>query len=191
MPFLFLLMLIFATAWYSFRRDKDNLKGRVVVIDGDTVDIGGERVRLVGFDALEMGQAVIIAGRRINGGKAAKIALRRFLSGKKASCEISGRDRWGRALGRLYADGQDVGAWMVSRGLAIVDPRFDQRYLWKERAARLAKRGIWQGKFVMPWRWRKGERLGQASIWLAKLIFMARLAALAAAGTFVFWLIFR
>lgn len=186
------LIIAIGLAWYVLRRQEGSISGKPKIIDGDTVDISGQRFRLDGFDALEMGQDLIINGRRINGGKAAKEALSRYLRGKAVSVElVEGKDRWGRALGRLYADGEDVGAWMVSKGLAVVDPRYDRRYQWREKAARLAKRGIWKGRFVMPWKWRKGERLGRKVVWLDRLVIPGKICLVIVAVAAIVWLMFR
>lgn len=151
-------------------RGRKPLSGPAVVIDGDTIELGGERIRVDGLDALEMGQTLEINGKRLNGGRFAKTALQRFLTGKRVSCRLESRDRWGRGIGRVYADGTDVAGWMIERGHGAVDPRFSQRHIWKQRRARLAKRGIWNGRFVWPWDWRKGARLGAAGTFRCLLI---------------------
>ncbi|MCP1546992.1 hypothetical protein J2W76_000237 [Methylorubrum zatmanii] len=37
--------------------------------------------------------------------------------------------------------------------------RYSTAYVAQEDAAKLAKRGIWAGRFSAPWVWRKGERV--------------------------------
>ena len=75
-------------------------------------------------------------------------------------CEASGRDHYGRAIAVCFAaDGLDLNGWLVREGHALAYRRFSPAYVGDEEAARCARRGMWKGTFVPPWRWRKGERL--------------------------------
>jgi hypothetical protein len=49
----------------------------------------------------------------------------------------------------------------VRQGWALDWPRYsDGAYRQAQDEARINRRGIWQGKFVDPWDWRAGARLG-------------------------------
>ena len=52
--------------------------------------------------------------------------------------------------------------WMVRQGFAVAYRRYSQRYVKAEEAAKKAKIGLWQGAFVMPSEWRRGERLAKS-----------------------------
>ncbi len=52
----------------------------------------------------------------------------------------------------------DLNAWMVAGGHALAYRHYSRDYVGKEAAARDAGRGLWQGRFVAPWDWRRGER---------------------------------
>ena len=58
--------------------------------------------------------------------------------------------------------GEDLGFWMVSRGLALAYRRYSLDYTDTEADAQAARRGIWAGEFVKPWEWRRGKRLDSA-----------------------------
>ena len=60
--------------------------------------------------------------------------------------------------------GEDLGAWLVGNGLALAQRRYSTAYVPHEGRARLAKAGMWQGAFVPPWDWRRGERLEATAI---------------------------
>lgn len=94
---------------------------RVVIIDGDTVDIDGERIRILNIDAPETRRSrceeELILGLR------AKQRLAELLRDKPVvidRCESSGRctDRYGRTLARLYTPDGDVGRILIAEGLA-------------------------------------------------------------------------
>lgn len=90
------------------------------VIDGDTVFAGGERHRLLGFDAPEITTYNPIEYWQ---GSRAKERLKALLKGGRAVLEPSGRrDKYGRALSRLYVDGRDVGEILVEEGFAKLSP---------------------------------------------------------------------
>jgi hypothetical protein len=42
-------------------------------------------------------------------------------------------------------------------------------YVEQEASARAANRGMWQGRFVKPWEWRRGKRLRKSNCnWIKK-----------------------
>lgn len=133
--------------------------GQVRVIDGDTIDVEGVRVRIHGIDAPEAKQSC----RRANGawacGRDASSYMRELVQGEKVSCEALDKDRYGRTIGRCWANGADIGAAMVSAGYALAYRRYSKDYVPQEGAAKGSKAGIWAGEFVPPWDWRKGVRL--------------------------------
>ena len=54
-------------------------------------------------------------------------------------------------------------AWMVREGWALAYG-FAKAYEREEAQARAAKRGLWAGTFLPPWRWRQGRDGGNAAI---------------------------
>lgn len=126
--------------------------------DGDTLVIGGERLRLAAIDAPELGQACgDAAGRAWACGRWAREYLAGLLAGP-ASCHGTVRDRYGRRVVHCSVAGQDLGAAMVAAGAARAYLRYGQDYAGAERMARAAKRGIWAGSFVDPEKVRHSRR---------------------------------
>ena len=137
------------------------LQGEPRVVDGDTIDIGDERIRLEGIDTPERGQRCRdAAGHEYRCGKAATDALQALIGSGAVRCEIEGRGRYGRALGICYAEsGHDLNRWLVRQGLALAYRRYSERYVAEEEAARAEGLGMHAGEYVAPWDWRRGERL--------------------------------
>ena len=133
--------------------------GTARVIDGDTIDIGGTRIRLHGIDAPESGQACTVGTRRWNCGLQATAALRGLIDGRPVHCTISDRDHYGREIAVCSVSGTDINAWMVYGGWALAYRRYSRDYIRHEDRARAGHLGIWRGKFVKPWDWRRGARL--------------------------------
>ena len=131
------------------------------IIDADTLEVAGQRVRLQGIDAPEAAQACRQAsGQRYRCGDRATQALRARIGAGTITCTIAGRDRYNRALGICYAaDGTDLNGWLVRQGYALAYRRYSPKYIPEEEQARAAQAGLWAGEFMEPWAWRRGQRL--------------------------------
>lgn len=148
----------------------ETITGKVVgVSDGDTVKVlteqtcnsgedcrGGKvqyRVRLAEIDAPEKKQPF---------GTKAKTALSDLLAGQVIKVEQVDRDRYGRLVANLYADGKWVNAEMIRSGDAWVYRQYAKTpALFKlEEEARDGKRGLWalpESERTPPWEWRKAH----------------------------------
>ncbi|MDF2809052.1 MAG: nuclease [Microvirga sp.] len=140
-----------------------SLEGRAQVIDGDTIALEGlgTRIRLYGIDAPEGRQTCQTSAndKYLCGPKSAEALQGLVGRNGRAICEQTDRDRYGRVVAVCKVDGRDLGAELVRQGWAIEYVRYlDGRYTANETDARRAKRGLWAGRFVMPWDWRRGER---------------------------------
>ncbi|WP_051388575.1 thermonuclease family protein [Hyphomicrobium nitrativorans] len=135
------------------------VSGRAKVLDGDTIEIAGTRIRLEGIDAPESAQ---MCSRKGTGlwpcGKDATEHLKRMTSGRHVACDDVGEDRYGRTLGWCTVDGLDINAEMVRSGFAWAFVRYSTRYVAAEREARSAEAGIWQGEAEPAWAFRERRR---------------------------------
>lgn len=135
------------------------LQGRASVIDGDTIEIQGQRIRLHGIDAPESGQTCQRGGKDWRCGQAAALALSDWLGAGVVACQSVDRDRYGRTVAKCAKSGQDVAGWMVAQGWALDWPRYSGgAYAGAQAAAKAAGRGIWAATFQPPWEWRAGRR---------------------------------
>ena len=134
------------------------ISGQARVIDGDTLEVAGQRIRLHGIDAPESKQLCRRDGERWRCGKDATSALNTFLGNRPVSCEELDRDRYRRIVAKCAVDGVDIGEWMVSRGWAVAYYLYSYDYSRAEQRARSARRGVWAGEFEKPWEWRKQRR---------------------------------
>ena len=135
------------------------ITGPARVVDGDTLEIAGQRIRLHGIDAPESRQWCRIGMAEVECGKKATKALRRLIAGNPVVCQERDVDRYGRIIAVcLNAEGQDVGAELVRQGWALAYRQFSQDYVGQEREAKAGKAGLWVMDFVEPWEWRRGVR---------------------------------
>lgn len=129
-----------------------DLVGQVSIVDGDTLDIHDDRIRLWGIDAPESAQLCRGRDRRpYRCGALAANALDAFVRGETVRCMPVDGDRYGRIVARCTASKVDLGQMLVSRGLAVEEPQYSHgHYAADQLAARRAGRGIWAGRFVKP-----------------------------------------
>lgn len=134
------------------------LRGRAIIVDGDTLEIAYRRVRLFGIDAPEMSQQCLSADeQRYPCGEAARQALERIIAGREVSCVQRGRDRRDAALAVCRAGDLDLAAAMVRSGWAIALWRISLDYVELEEQARAERRGLWRGRFSRPEDFRRGQ----------------------------------
>jgi endonuclease YncB( thermonuclease family) len=134
------------------------ISGRAKIIDGDSLEVAGARIRLFGIDAPEAHQQCRDA-RALNYpcGREATRALA-ALTGARVTCTLVTHDRYERDVATCTANGRDLGDAMVRAGHAVDYARHSGgRYETAEREARAAKRGIWAGTFEEPEAWRRRE----------------------------------
>jgi endonuclease YncB( thermonuclease family) len=165
-----------AVAWFSFAPEPERAPPEpevrlprvltapaalVRVVDGDTLKVGEATVRLAGLDAPERGQICQRAdGTRFDCGEAAARQLAALVQRRGIACDITGRDRYGRAIGLCRAEGLDLAEAMVASGWALAVPegsRGQARYGLAEAQARSARQGLWEGRFQSPESWRRGQ----------------------------------
>jgi len=150
------LALLFCLIMPAHAQD---LAGRASVIDGDTLEIHGTRIRLSGVDAPESHQTCTdTQGQPWLCGQKAALALSDLIGEKTVHCVPESKDRYGRTIAACEVAGQDLGQWLVSHGWAVAYRRYSVRYIPDEETARAQHLGIWAGSFVMPWDFRHKKK---------------------------------
>ncbi len=137
----------------------ETIIGRASIFDGDTIEVHGQRIRLHGIDAPESRQLCRLDSKPWQCGKDATNALAKKIASQPVTCEDLGRDRYERIIAKCTVAGEDIGAWMVSEGLALAYRSYSLDYAEEEADAQAARRGIWASEFVKPWDWRRGKRI--------------------------------
>jgi endonuclease YncB( thermonuclease family) len=136
--------------------DVESISGTPRIVDGDTLVIDGTRIRLHGIDAPESKQTCQHDGIDWLCGQEASKALRDYVGGTDLRCERLDTDRYGRMVAKCFMpDGTDIGEWMVSNGWALAYRRYSKEYVDEDASAQDAKRGLWAGEFMDPWKWRR------------------------------------
>jgi endonuclease YncB( thermonuclease family) len=134
----------------------DDMIGQASIIDGDTLEIHGTRIRLWGVDAPESTQ--LCRGddsSQYRCGAQAANDLDAFVARRPVVCVPINLDRYGRTVATCSVDGADLGEWLVRNGLALDWPQYSRgRYDGAQREAEQVGRGMWKGSYVEPWLYR-------------------------------------
>lgn len=158
------VLVFIALAVLTTTSNADTLTGRVVgIADGDTLTLldatnTQHKIRLSGIDSPEKGQPF---------GQACKKSLSDLAYDRAVAIESSKLDRYGRVIGKVLVNGQDVNLEQVRRGCGwhykkyqneqILDDRLS--YNSAEESARASRVGLWADNEPMPpWDWRKARR---------------------------------
>jgi endonuclease YncB( thermonuclease family) len=134
----------------------DDLAGRASIIDGDTLEIHGARIRLWGIDAPETDQLCSNqGGEHYRCGQKAANDLDAFIGPRPVSCIEVDRDRYKRAVAVCTVAGTDIAEWLVKNGLALDWPQYSKgSYAAAQSEAKRDNLGMWSGSFNAPWRYR-------------------------------------
>jgi endonuclease YncB( thermonuclease family) len=128
-----------------------DIAGQARAVDGDSLLLAGNRIRLVGVDAPEADQHCWdAAGATWACGREAHRRLVGLVARTETVCRPAGKDRYGRILAACEAGGRDLARTMVVEGMALARPN----HAAEQSAAREAGRGIWAGRFSEPRQWR-------------------------------------
>ncbi len=149
----YLALLLISNVLYA------DIVGSAYVVDGDTIKINSTRVRLNGIDTPESQQTCNRNNAIWFCGREATDRLRKLTVGKRIHCKGDEIDRYGRLIADCFADAVNLNSAMVESGMALAYRKYSLEYVPEENRARNAKRGLWSGKFVAPWDWRRGKRL--------------------------------
>ena len=136
-----------------------SLVGTVTVLDGDTIEMRGQRIRLNAIDAPEGGQRCLDKdGKPYRCGRKAAFALADRIGRGTETCRPGGEDRYGRTIATCFKDGVNLTGWMVREGWAVAYRKYGTDYVREENDARANRRGLWSGSFDMPWDWRAAQQ---------------------------------
>lgn len=138
--------------------------GTARVIDGDTIDVAGTRIRLFGIDAPEGAQSCTDrSGAVLQCGEWVTSEVRAQFQGVTVRCESVEADRYGRVVATCGVAGRDMGQDLVAQGLAFAYAKYSRRYIATEAAAKQARRGIHRYRIDRPDLYRAAKREATAS----------------------------
>lgn len=129
----------------------ETLTGSARAVDGDTLMLEGQRIRLLGIDTPELMQTCKRDGVEWRCGVAARSRLAELLRAGALTCRMPGKDKYGRWLAHCKTPDGDIGERMVREGLAVAYGGYED----EEQFAKAERKGLWSAEFDMPQHWRR------------------------------------
>ena len=132
--------------------------GKAKIIDGDTIHIGNNKIRLHAIDAPEINQKCIKNKIEWKCGLQSTKFLKKLIDGYKIKCITKDKDKYNRYIAICYKNNIDLNSEMVTNGWAIAYRYYSLDYIAQEEEAKIKKIGIWSGEFEEPYLFRKRNK---------------------------------
>ena len=142
---------------YNFSFAK-TIVGKAKIIDGDTIHIDKNKIRLHGIDAPETKQTCLLNSKKWFCGKQSTIELKKLINDQIVKCNVNDIDLYNRFVAVCFIDTIDLNQWMVKNGWAIAYRYYSDDYIIEEGLARGNKLGIWRSKFLQPYIYRQQNK---------------------------------
>ena len=106
----------------------EEITGYAKVIDGDTIKIKGNKIRLYGIDAPENNQVcskpwlsfnIITFSKDYECGLKTTSLLKKFVKDEILVCKKKSVDRYNRVVAICFKKRRDINSWLVRNGLAV------------------------------------------------------------------------
>jgi endonuclease YncB( thermonuclease family) len=153
----FILILTFLIFLTNFGNSR-TIMGKARIIDGDTIHIKSNKIRLHGIDAPETKQTCKIDDEDWYCGKQSTKELKNLINNQKVECITNDIDRYNRYIAICFVNEIHINQWMVKNGWAIAYRYYSKDYVVDEKYAQDNKLGIWKSKFVEPYSYRKKNK---------------------------------
>ncbi|MDA9177566.1 thermonuclease family protein [Candidatus Pelagibacter sp.] len=127
------------------------------VIDGDTINLDGEKIRFTGIDTPELKQTCIKEGVKDPCGVTAKKILIEKIADNKVECINEGKDQYKRILAECFVNDKSLSSYLVRSGYAFAYRKYSKKFIKDEDYARLNKIGMWSMNFEYPWDFRRNN----------------------------------
>lgn len=137
---------------------KEIIEGKAKIIDGDTIHLGKNKIRLHGIDAPEIKQTCIIDDEIWHCGIESTIVLKKLISKKEVRCIVNDIDKYKRYVAECYLNNLNINKYMVQNGWAIAYRYYSKKFINDEKIAKNNKLGLWQGNFTEPYIYRKNNK---------------------------------
>ena len=156
---IFNFLITFFLILFSFTSFAEKIiKGKAKIIDGDTIHIEKNKIRLHGIDAPEIDQTCTIKNKEWNCGIESSVELKKLILDNNISCVVNDIDKYNRYIAECFINNNNINKHMVRNGWAIAYRYYSLDFVEDEKLAEKDKIGLWQGKFQEPYLYRKSKQ---------------------------------
>ena len=148
--FLAILILGFFSCNISFANN-------LIIVDGDTIVLNGEKIRFTGIDTPELKQTCLMNEQKVACGISAKMLLVKKIGNAIPKCISEGKDAYKRTLAECFVNGESLSKFLVRSGYAFAYRKYSKKFIKDEEFAKKNKLGMWVMTFQYPWDYRKGS----------------------------------
>jgi endonuclease YncB( thermonuclease family) len=136
------------------------LRGTATVIDGQTLEIEGRRLALVGVLAPPLAMSCTTKREKSYPcGELARQALADLVGGNQIVCSVAAATQVGAPTEAVCQIGPfSLSEMIIASGRVLARPGVSERYDKAARSARLLGEGLWKGGFPPPETWRPSRR---------------------------------
>ena len=160
----FIVIILFSIS-FSYSDENNIIKGKAIVVDGDTIKIKGEQIRFGGIDAPESyyrgkKQTCIKDNKKFFCGQISKDKLIERIGNNSLNCIIEkNKDKYKRSVGECFLKDESLSVFMVRNGYAFDWPYYSKgKFANDQEYAKINKLGFWNMKFEYPWEWKEKIR---------------------------------
>ena len=118
---IFIILFLFSTKCFA--------DIQTIIIDGDTIRIGEERIRFSGIDAPEINQTCISEGVEVFCGQISKSLLVDKTSLEQVKCISEGKDQYNRTLAECFVNGESLSRYLVRQGYAFAYRKYPKKFI--------------------------------------------------------------
>jgi endonuclease YncB( thermonuclease family) len=137
----------------------NQVKSQIIkIVDGDTINLNGEKIRFTGIDTPELKQTCLKEGIKDLCGIMAKQILIDKIGNNNVKCISEGKDQYKRTLAECFVNNESLSSYLVRSGYAFAYRRYSRKFVADEDYARSNKIGMWSMEFDYPWDYRKSKK---------------------------------
>ena len=156
--FKFFLIICIFFFFFNGTQNQIIVSGKAKIIDGDTIHIENNKIRLHGIDAPELNQNCNYENKDWECGQQSKKFLLQLINLNTVNCQVMGIDRYKRYIAICYVKKMNINKMMVKNGWAIAYRYYSKDYIDEEFIAKKMKIGMWKGEFEEPYLFRKKNK---------------------------------
>ena len=150
-----LFLVISICLIFFFLTYNDVKSYEIKIIDGDTINLNGKKIRFSGIDTPELKQTCKKNDKIIYCGITAKKLLIDKIADQKVNCIEEGKDQYKRTLAECFVNDLSLSSYLVKKGYAFAYRKYSKKFIKDEDYARVNSLGMWSMNFEYPWDYRR------------------------------------